>query len=188
MDWDWTALGVALRTRREVLRLTRPELGLRAGVHPATIKNYEAGDRAYNKIPKSVALLETALGWGAGSALAILKGGEPTLLPEDSAPAAPIEKSGVALADRLPTRIVHELQSGEIFDTWTYDLSSDGAGRVRIISVVIRDHDDPPGDDDYEKRRRDARASEQAQRRMRGLKPLPWEPGDPEPRDAPEDQ
>lgn len=80
MDWDWVALGAALRARREVLRLTRPELGELAGVHAATIKNYEGGSKAYDKIPKSVTLLEGALGWKTGSAQAVLEGGEPTVV------------------------------------------------------------------------------------------------------------
>lgn len=82
MDWDWVALGAALRARREVLRLTRPELGELAGVHAATIKNYESASKAYEKIPKSVNLLEGALGWRTGSAQAVLEGGSPTVIAE----------------------------------------------------------------------------------------------------------
>lgn len=82
MDWDWAALGVALRERRAVLRLTQEELGALAGVHAGTIKNYEAGKRSYDKIPKAVLQIEKALGWAPGSVLAVLNGGSPTLTAE----------------------------------------------------------------------------------------------------------
>lgn len=88
MDWDWAALGVALRERRAVLRLTQEELAGLAGVHAGTVKNYEAGKRAYDKIPKGALQIERALGWASGSVLAILNGGEPMLAEETPPPSA----------------------------------------------------------------------------------------------------
>jgi transcriptional regulator with XRE-family HTH domain len=82
MDWDWVALGIALRERRAVLRLTQEELASLAGVHAGTVKNYEAGKRGYDKIPKGALQIEKALGWASGSVLAVLNGGEPTLVTE----------------------------------------------------------------------------------------------------------
>lgn len=83
MDWDWQALATALRERRKTLGLTQEQLADRAGMHVATIKDYEAG-REYTRFPKSWNALEPELGWAAGSALATLKGGRPTIV--DSVP------------------------------------------------------------------------------------------------------
>lgn len=177
MDWDWAALGAALRARREVLRLTRAELGDRAGVHPGTIKNYELGEKAYEKIPKSVQLLESALGWAPGSAKAVLEGGEPTLLDGQPPAAVPLDDPFAQLRDRLPLRATHALENGRIFDTLTYDLTPGGGARV--ISVVMVD-EGADTDMSPDERARIGRAWEITQRRILGLPPLAWEPGDPE--------
>lgn len=91
MDWDWVALGVALRERRAVLRLTQEELAGLAGVHAGTVKNYEAGKRRYDKIPKGALQIEKALGWAPGSVLATLSGGEPVLAAETSSGTSDLE-------------------------------------------------------------------------------------------------
>lgn len=79
MEWNWSALGAALRARRDVLRMTRPELAEKTGLHTGTIKNYESGQNSYDKIPKGIMVVAAEIGWTAGSVQSVLEGGAPTL-------------------------------------------------------------------------------------------------------------
>src|ERR1700758_4012434 len=121
MDWDWTALATALRGRRKALRLTQEELADQAGVHTATVKDYEAG-KVYTRMPKSWGALERVLGWAPGSARAVLEGSEPTVISESandhsSAPEPPQSLSG------LPASVLDQLTAGEVYATDIHDLS-----------------------------------------------------------------
>lgn len=91
MTWDWPRLAAAIKDRREVLGLTQKGLADRIDVSDTTIRNLEGG-RTFSRLPPSIRPLEMALGWQAGSARAVLDGGEPTILAEvRSAPAEPAD-------------------------------------------------------------------------------------------------
>lgn len=178
MDWDWIALGTALRSRRKDLRLTQEELAGRAGVHTGTIKDYEAG-KPYTRMPKSWAAIERAVSWAPGSALAVLKGGAPTVIVGPDGVYPPPQDPYQPLSERLPVSILNELTSGEVYAADIHDLTQDGG--MRIITVAIRHPNEPAQQGpDTETRRRNYRAWSRMQRQIKGLEPLPWEPGDPE--------
>jgi transcriptional regulator with XRE-family HTH domain len=82
MDADWERLAGAIQARRQVLNLSQQQLANAAGVARTTVKNLE-GARTPTRLPSSVAAIERELGWKAGSARAVLAGGEPTLTPNE---------------------------------------------------------------------------------------------------------
>lgn len=75
---DWVRLGETMRERREALNLTQQQASEAAGVSLAVWSVLERG-RNDNPKRKSLRGVDTALGWGHGSAEAIADGGEPTL-------------------------------------------------------------------------------------------------------------
>jgi transcriptional regulator with XRE-family HTH domain len=176
MDWDWTALATALRDRRKALRLTQEELADQAGVHTATVKDYEAG-KTYTRMPKSWAALEHVLGWAPGSARAVLEGGEPTFNADPMGEYPPGPDSHQPLSG-LPASVLDQLTAGEVYATDIHDLSQEGG--ITIITVAVRKPGEPGEQISAEQRRRDFRAWDRVQRQLNGLPPLKWEPGDPE--------
>lgn len=82
--------------RRNETKLSQEQFASYAQVSASTIKNFEnvdEPDRWFS--PKTIELMETALGWEAGSITAILRGGDPVLVPEwGPATAPPVEASG----------------------------------------------------------------------------------------------
>lgn len=144
----------------------------RTGLGRTTIQRLQRGERLSETAYRSI---DWALGWVAGSCIAVLNGGEPTVA--DTRPAsAPDEPPRLPpLADRLPKLVLKELEDGVIYAVETYDLTQDGG--LRLVAVAIRDPDKPPMDP--EQLRRETRAWLRTQRRLRGMAPLPWEPGDP---------
>jgi DNA-binding XRE family transcriptional regulator len=177
MEWDWTALGTALRSRRKDLRLTQDELAEQAGVHVGTIKDYEAG-KTYTRMPKSWSAIERAVNWAPGSAQAILQGGAPTVIAgPDGAYASP-QDPYQPLSDRLPVSVLDELSTGEIYAADIHDLSQDGG--ITLITVAVRRAGTPGHQISAEQRRANFRAWSRVQRQLKNLPPMEWEPGDPE--------
>lgn len=181
MTWDWDRLGRLLKARRAVLDMTQQQLADRAGVSIMTIRNLENG-REFKRPPQSIKPVERELGWKAGSALAILQGGEPTPLePADRSQRVLHEGDmdpSKPLSERLPTSVMHALEGREVYATDTYDLTLGGG--LTLVAVVVRDPDAPGHPKDFERLRRENRAWLNAQHKLRNLPPLEWEPGDPE--------
>lgn len=176
MEWDWTALATALKERRKALRLTQEELADRAKIHTGTIKDYEAG-KAYTRLPRSWSALELTLGWAPGSAREVLEGGAPTVTA-GGGDAHPLPPESPQLLSGLPASVLDELKGGEIYATDIHDLSQEGG--ITVITVAVRPPGEPGEQISDEQRRRNFRAWSRVQRRLNGLPPLEWEPGDPD--------
>lgn len=177
MTAHWDRLAGAIRERRAALNLSQQQLADAAGVTRTTIKNLE-GARQPTRLPPSMTAVEQALGWTLGSGREVLNGGEPTIVIA-AAGYPPAQDPYQPLAERLPISVLDELSTGEVYAADIHDLTLDGG--MRIITVAIRHPSESPGQQvSAEQRRRDQRAWSRAQRRLKGLPPLEWEPGDPE--------
>lgn len=178
MTTDWDRLARAIRERRRVLDMTQQQLADAAGVTRTTIKNLE-GARTPTRLPSSIAAVEQALGWTPGSARTVLAGGVPTIIIGPDGAYPPAQDPYQPLSERLPVSVLDALSTGEVYAAEIHDLTVDGG--MRIITVAIRDPDDPPGEPmSAEQRRRNQRAWSRMQRQIRGQEPLQYEPGDPE--------
>jgi len=154
MSRDWTRLPAAIRTARKRLGMTQVELAEAAGVSESTIQNLES--RTHSRMPASMPKVERALGWAAGSARAVVDGGEPIPLQEE--PAAEVtDLTGTG----LPLRVVQEMTEGPLLDATVLDLTPHGSD-ARMIVVVRGKPDASP-----EQIRADLLAWEKAQRRLR---------------------
>lgn len=175
MNADWARLANAIKRRREALGLTQVQLADLASVTDTTIRNLEGG-RAFKRPPASLPAVEHGLGWAPGSARAILAGGEPTL--RDGAPVdAPAKAEPPGALAGLPASVLDELAVGEVYATEIHDLSQEGG--ITLITVAVRPPGEPGEQISAEQRRRNFRAWSRMQRRLNGLPPLEWEPGDP---------
>jgi transcriptional regulator with XRE-family HTH domain len=70
----WVKLGRTIRQHREEAGLSRRALAEKAGVSEKSIQVAEEGRVPRGRMPQSLSRIEEALGWGAGSSIAILKG------------------------------------------------------------------------------------------------------------------
>lgn len=75
-DLDWTRLADRIKRRREHFGISQAQLAQAAGVSVGTIQNLEGG-RVPGTWPRRLSPVIRALGWDAGSGLAIVSGGEP---------------------------------------------------------------------------------------------------------------
>ncbi|KQW11414.1 helix-turn-helix transcriptional regulator [Streptomyces sp. Root369] len=120
MERDWVALAKAIRRAREAAGMTQADLAEKAGIAVGSVQNLEAG-RARNRIPQSLAKVESALGWAVGSGVTILQGlaGPVTMepigggraiarIPADEAEGA-VKDALLAVADNLTAREIREL-------------------------------------------------------------------------------
>lgn len=130
---------------REARGLTKQADFIRAtGLGKTTVYRFERGERLSDTAYRSI---DWAIGWKAGSCVAVLDGGEPSLAESASASPIPPERSErtvepfVPLAERLPMSVRHQLENGEFYDADTYDLTPDGS--MRILVIGIRDPDQP---------------------------------------------
>lgn len=177
MTADWDRLAGAIRERRTALNMSQQQLADAAGVTRSTIKNLE-GARQPTRLPPSITAVEQVLGWTAGSGRAVLNGGEPTIIAA-VAGYPPAQDPNQPLSERLPVQIIDELSAGEVYAAEIHDLTVDGG--MRIITVAVRHPNEPPGQQvSPEQRRLNHRAWSRMQRKIKGLPPLEWEPGDPE--------
>lgn len=175
MTNDWDRLAGAIRERRLALGMTQQQLADAAGVTRSTIKNLEGARQPTKRPPSSIAAVEQALGWAPGSVRTVLDGGAPVIA--DQTPAA-TQEVPESLSSRLPASVLDELADGEVYATDIHDLSQ-GDG-ITIITVAVRRRGEPGEQVSPEQRRRHFRAWSRAQRKLNGLPPLEWEPGDPE--------
>lgn len=176
VTYDWAELARAIRIERASREWSQGDLAERIGVSQGTIKNLE-GAHSYKKPPvEHLRAIDAAFGWVEGRLEGILRKEAPPPAGEPGAADAPTPLP--PLSDRLPLRVRLELEGGEIADYDQYDLTvGDGA---RIITFLRIDPAAPGQPRDPEELRRVWREWEQVKRRQRGMKPLPWEPGDPE--------
>jgi transcriptional regulator with XRE-family HTH domain len=132
MERDWPRLAKAIKQAREAAGMTQRDLAVAAGISVGSVQNLEAGaDRS--RIPQSLAKVEVALGWTAGSGVAILEGAHPT--PAGRGSTEPRKPTA-----NLPLRIVDELESGgPLLDATVIRLP--GAGDARM-TVVVRGNPD----------------------------------------------
>jgi transcriptional regulator with XRE-family HTH domain len=103
MDGDWKRLGAVARKRRESLGHSREALGEIAGVAGGSIKNFETArdGKGFTRLPDKTPQIEDALGWERGSAVTVLRGGEPTYLPGAFLPPKEKALTGDAGADAI---------------------------------------------------------------------------------------
>ncbi|WP_405769156.1 helix-turn-helix domain-containing protein [Actinacidiphila glaucinigra] len=166
MDQDWARLARAIRRAREGrlmgngAHMTQQDLATAAGVSESTVQNLEDENRTYTRRPVTLPRIEAALGWGPGSADLVLAGGDP-VAPQPTGTSDPDLPKVTGTSRRLPLRVQHELEDGEIIDTEVIDLSRGG---MKMVVVVTRD----PGVSDDELRADFAEWS-RVQRRLRGI-------------------
>jgi transcriptional regulator with XRE-family HTH domain len=116
--YDWERLSTAVRDARTAMELSQGALAARASVGMNTINNLEGG-RRYTRLPNKINQIERALGWAPGSAEAILRGGEPTLLSVSGRSAESVQPpatGGIPAGDSaLPVSVRRALENGETF-------------------------------------------------------------------------
>jgi transcriptional regulator with XRE-family HTH domain len=147
---NWQRLAIAIKRRRNELGLTQVDLAAAAKVSHGSIKNLESGE-GFNRHPPSLAPVEEALGWAAGSAYAIMRGEEPRPLRRqpataDGPPTDPLPASDTAIVDRLPESAVTALSSGRLVDAVVYK-----SGGATMVTVVLRDPSQPDSSEDAER-------------------------------------
>lgn len=178
MDPNWPALAAAIKQRRKALRYSQDGLAKAADLSRSTIQKLEWAT-AENIERETEIKLERGLQWTTGSVAVVLAGGIPTVVIGPDGQYPPAQDPYQPLSERLPVSVLDELTSGEVYAADIHDLTVDGG--MRIITVAIRHPNEPAQQGpDAVTRRRNQRAWSRMQRQIKGLEPLPWEPGDPE--------
>lgn len=114
--------------------MTQIGLAAGAGVSESTVQLLEAGE-GRTRLPRSLPSVERALGWAPGSAVVVLEGGDPEMLPEEPPePEVSPQAPSAGLAEGMPARVGHELSSGRVVDTEVAEVSRPGS-RSRFILV-----------------------------------------------------
>lgn len=140
---QWPKLATAIRAAREARRLTQLALADLAGISEGTVQNLEDPNRRPGRIPPSIDKIEPHLGWAAGSSMAILNGGEPTPAPVAHEASASLRGGKDRLREKLPLRIVDELESDDtLLDSQVIQLP--GTKGVRMTVVVHGQPDATP--------------------------------------------
>lgn len=134
--------------------MTQQQLAAAARVSESTVQNLEDEAYEYKRRPSTLPQIE-AVFWEPGSIDAVLAGGDPT--PKTDAPAAS-PPSG-----RLPLRVQHELNEGDVVDTEIVTL---GRGGMKMVVVITRD---TASQVDDETMRRDFAEWSRVQRELRGI-------------------
>lgn len=133
-QWRWGKLGAAIKAAREARGLRQIDLAERAGISEGSVQNLEGGEPR-SRMPQSLAKVEPHLGWTAGSGLAILRGGEPTLAPvTHEAAATPNAGRKDRLREKLPLRVVDELESDDpLLDSQVIQLPGIPGARMTVV-------------------------------------------------------
>ena len=181
MSQDWARLARAIQHARESrrmpggLRMTQMQLAEAADVSEGTIQNLENPERTYTRRPPTLPAVERVF-WKPGSVNAVLAGGDPTPLSDES-PArddAPAVEIAPRMNERLPLRVQHELD-GDVVDTDVIDLGRSG---MKMVVVITRESgQDLPSDDQL---REDYREWSRVKRELRGIvapNPINDQPG-----------
>ncbi|MER7053385.1 helix-turn-helix domain-containing protein [Streptomyces sp. NPDC017454] len=171
--WQWARLGDAIKAARETRGLRQIDLAERAGVSEGTVQNLEGGETR-SRMPQSLAKVEPHLGWEPGSGLAVLRGGDPVLTPVAHEVSADLKAGKDRLRDKLPLRVVDELESDDpLLDSQVIQLPGIPGARM---TVVVHGSPDATPEEIQE-------ALIAWRRAERSLQRLPDSPGD-EPRAA----
>ncbi|MEV5347121.1 helix-turn-helix domain-containing protein [Streptomyces achromogenes] len=129
---QWARLAAAIKAAREARGLRQIDLAELAGISEGSIQNLEDPDRRPSRMPQSLAKVEPHLGWSAGSGVAILKGGEPTLLATN--PRDGRRDSQGRIRGQLPLRIVDELESDDpLLDSAVIELPGVDGARMTVV-------------------------------------------------------
>ncbi|WP_306317317.1 MULTISPECIES: helix-turn-helix transcriptional regulator [unclassified Streptomyces] len=131
---QWPELATAIRAAREARGLSQVALAELAGVSEGTVQNLEDDGQRRSRIPPSLAKVEPHLGWTPGSGHDILRGGQPTPAtpPADAPPQS--GKARDRLRDRLPLRIVDELESDDdLIDSQVIELPGTDGARMTVV-------------------------------------------------------
>jgi DNA-binding XRE family transcriptional regulator len=132
--WQWGKLAAAIRAAREARGLTQAALAERAGVSENTVQNLEDVNRRPSRMPQSLAKVEPHLGWAAGSAGAILHGGEPTPASAAHDSSASLRAGADKLRRKLPLRIVDDLESDDpLLEATVIDLPGTKGARMTVV-------------------------------------------------------
>lgn len=128
---QWARLAATIRSAREARGLRQIDLAELAGISEGSVQNLEDPDRRPSRMPQSVAKVEPHLGWTAGSAATVLRGGEPTLV---ETPSARERDSKGGLREKLPLRIVDELESDDpLLDSTVIELPGVDGARMTVV-------------------------------------------------------
>jgi hypothetical protein len=138
--------------------MSQVEAAARVKIGLSAVKSLESG-QGFVRRPASLGLVDEMLDWKTGSIYEVLRGGEPTPLEQELREQAAVQQQvpevrgadagAVALADRLPERVMRALENGRVVDTEVYE-----AGGARAITVIVRDVDNPRSSEDAERLRR----------------------------------
>ena len=133
MARDWVRLGAALAAAREARGLTQVDMTEKIGVSRSAIQNIERG--RVQKLTTTIRAYMSTVGWPAGSADAVLDGGEPPVpLPDN---VTELRSPDQATSD-LPLKVVHSLAEGPLLDATVIDIPT-GSSDVRMTVVVRGD-------------------------------------------------
>lgn len=94
--WDWKALAETVLTSRQALGWTQETLADRAATNVRTVVLLESGEPR-TRLPVTLGRIESALGWGPGDGLRVLKGVDAS--PKKSLVTAELTKSNLRVED-----------------------------------------------------------------------------------------
>ncbi|WP_045562340.1 helix-turn-helix domain-containing protein [Streptomyces sp. FxanaA7] len=131
---QWAKLATAVRAAREARGLTQVALAELAGVSEGSVQNLEDVERRPSRMPQSLAKVEPHIGWAEGSGHAILHGGQPTPAPVTHEASAELRAGKDRLRDKLPLRVVDELESDDpLIDSQVIQLPGTGGARMTVV-------------------------------------------------------
>lgn len=131
---QWAKLATAIRAAREARGLTQVALAELAGVSEGSVQNLEDVDRRPSRMPQSLTKVEPHIGWAAGSGRAILEGGQPTPAPVTHEATAELRAAKDRLRDKLPLRVVDELESDDpLIDSQVIQLPGTDGARMTVV-------------------------------------------------------
>jgi DNA-binding XRE family transcriptional regulator len=130
----WPELAAAIRAAREARGLRQIDLAEVAGISEGSVQNLEDPERRPSRMPQSLTKVEPHIGWAPGSGLAILHGGKPTLASVPSEAGAKPSTARRTLRDKLPLRVVDELESDDaLLDSQVIQLPGTSGARMTVL-------------------------------------------------------
>jgi DNA-binding XRE family transcriptional regulator len=131
---QWGRLATAIRSAREARGLTQAGLAKLAGIAENTVQNLEDADRRPTRMPQSLVKVEPHLAWAEGSGRDILHGGDPTPAPLPDGAADKQRTGSDRLRDKLPLRVVDELESDDaLIDSQVIQLPGTDGARMTVV-------------------------------------------------------
>lgn len=130
---QWAKLATAIRAAREARGLTQVALAELAGISEGSVQNLESGDPR-TRIPPSLTKIEPHIGWATGSGRNVLDGRDPTPVPVVHEGSASLRASKDKLREKLPLRIVDELESDDpLLDSAVIQLPGTDGARMTVV-------------------------------------------------------